>query len=349
MKNNKLVILTCRNKFFGQTRKPWSSIDVQKMMDILQENGFEVEQYDFHEVYNNKIDIKDKTVFYSFSQKENYRQYIKDVVYWLSKHNEIIPSYDLLKCHENKGYQEIFKREIGLNGLSTGYFTSHKEVDFSAQKYPIVLKTSSGTNGKGVFLVKSIDGFKKFFHQLEKPFSLATQLDFFRRKYFRKKKFADYPEFSDQRDLVEYKEYLRLEKNFILQEFVPELSFDYRVLIAHDRYYVMRRSVKKGDFRASGSKIFSFSTIPDRGLLDFSKAIYNKFQTPFLSIDVLFNGKEYFMVEFQALHFGMSVVSKSTGFFSFNTENQWIFMEQKPHITDFFARTMVSYLKELNH
>jgi len=345
MKANKLVILTCRDKFFGQTRKPWTSMDVPKMIEILQENGFEVEQYDFHEVYNKRIDIKGQTIFYSFSQKENYRQYIKDIVYGLSKHNQIIPSYDLLKCHENKGYQEIFKRELGLNGLSAGYYSSLKEVDFSAISYPIVLKTSIGSNGKGVFLLKNNDGFKKIIHNLEENFSLPTRLDFFRRRYFRKKKFAEYPEYSDQKDLVEYKEYLKVEKNFVLQEFVPRLSFDYRVLIAHDRYYVMRRSVKKGDFRASGSKLFKFSTVPDAELLEFSRSVYGKFQTPFLSIDVLFNGKEYFMVEYQALHFGMNVVSKSKGFFICNQDNEWVFEEEKPIIPRFFAQTIISYIK----
>lgn len=347
MKHKNLIILTCRDKFFGQTRKPWTSLDVDRLADIIRSKGYEVELYDFHELINSDADIQGRTIIYAFSQKENYRAYINDIVYHLSRRNRVIPSYELLKCHENKGYQEIHKKEAGLKSLAASYYSSYKEVDFSRLTYPLVLKTTSGTNGKGVYLVKTPEDVPAIIRKLVKNTSVLTQIDFFRRKYFRKKKFPEYPGFSDRKDLEEYKEYLREEQNFILQEYVPGLTFDYRVLIAFDRYYVMKRTVKKGDFRASGSKLFSFDTQPDQRLLDFARSVFEKFDSPFLSIDVVFNGKDHFLIEYQALHFGMSVVMKSAGFFQQSAgSNNWEFTKEKPDAENLFARTFVSYLEK---
>ncbi|MBW6499438.1 MAG: hypothetical protein K0B09_13695, partial [Bacteroidales bacterium] len=306
--------------------------------------SYQVQVYDFHEVVNRPVMIKDKLVFYAFSQKENYRQYIRDVIYHLSKHNKIIPSYDLLKCHENKGYQELYKREIGLQSLNAGYYTSYREVDVDRLVFPVVLKTIKGTNGNGVFLLKNKADFFKVVKKLRNQFDLLTRLDLLRRKYFRKKKFSEYPDFSDRRDYDEYREYLRVEEDFVLQQFVPNLNFDYRVLVACGRYYVMKRSVKNGDFRASGSKLFSFSKVPDQGLLNYARSVYEKFDTPFLSLDVMFDGKNYFLGEFQALHFGMSAMAKSEGFFGLLGGSEWTFVEEKPNLEKIFGQTLVFYL-----
>jgi glutathione synthase/RimK-type ligase-like ATP-grasp enzyme len=347
MKNKELIILTGRNKFFGQTRKPWTSLDMDAIEAILQRNGFDVKVFDFSDVANHKVQLKNETIFYAFSQRENYRNYIQDIVYQLSKNNRVIPSFDLLKCHENKGFQELYKQEIGLHSLRGFYYTSIGEVDREKIVFPVVLKTVQGTNGEGVYLLRNSKDFEKVAGQLVENIGIFTQLDLLRRKYLRKKKFADYPGFSDRKDYEEYKEYIKVETNFILQEYVPDLDFDFRVLVANDRYYVMKRGVKKGDFRASGSKKFSFNKEPDSKLLEFSREIYQKFDTPFLSIDVLCNEKDYFLGEFQALHFGMSAISKSNGWFGLSEQNDWVFHEEKPEIEKVFAHTLISYLQKL--
>ena len=342
--SRELVILTSRNKFFGQTRKPWISLDVGRMIALLEKQGWKVEQFDFHQVVNTPIALRNRIVFYAFSQKDNYRQYINDIIYHLSKDNRVIPSYDLLKCHENKGYQEIYKQAVGLGGLEGQYFTSGDEVDVSQLKFPVVLKTTEGTNSKGVFLVKSQEEFRQVLKKLRNRLGLFQRIDLFRRKYFRKRKFEGYPGHTDRQDYLGYREYLKREQNFILQEYVPGLDFDYRVLAAAGRFYVMKRSVNKGDFRASGTKKFSFSQTPDPALLDFAQAVVEKFDTPFLSLDILFNGKDYYMVEFQALHFGTGVVARSEGYFkSFGSEG-WRFIPEKPELERFFAETLVRYL-----
>lgn len=344
--NRDLVILTSRNKFFGQTRKPWSSLDVEKMAFLLTEKGWKVELFDFHQVVNKPVDLQNRTIFYAFSQKDNQRQYINDIIYHLSKENRVVPSFDLLKCHENKGYQEIYKKTIGLNGLWGKYYTSGQEIETASLEFPLVLKTTQGTNGKGVYLVKDRKGLLQLMKKLRNRLGLGKQIDLLRRKYFRKKKFREYPNFSDRQDYLEYREYVKVEKNFILQEYVPGLDFDFRVLVACDRFYVMKRSVNKGDFRASGSKKFSFSTIPDDALLNYARSVYQAFDTPFLSLDIMYNGQKFFLGEFQALHFGMSVVAQSGGFFNQLQNGSWVFAAEKPDLENLFALTLVHFLNQ---
>lgn len=349
MNPKEIIFITSRNRFFGQTRKPWTSLKTDRIIALIQEQGYLVKQYDFHDIINQEEIIRDKVIIYAFSQKKHYLEYIKDIVYHLSKYNKVIPSYELLLCHENKGYQEILKKEKGLNELKGAYYTSVREIDFSDITFPVILKTTEGSNGTGVYLIQNKEQLKKTRKELQKKFSLPTKLDLFRRKYFRRKKFKDYPDFSNRQDYYEYKEHITQETNFILQEFIPDLSYDYRVLIAFDRYYVSRRDTKPGDFRASGSKLHNPLHEPNDKLLNYARTIYGHFDSPFLSIDVVFDGKNYYMIEFQALHFGQNVIIKTEGYFRKQDTKNWEFIKEKPDLEKIFAVTYVSYLNNLSN
>jgi glutathione synthase/RimK-type ligase-like ATP-grasp enzyme len=347
MKNKKIILLTGNNKFFGQTRKPWVSMDVDKLQYSIREQGFDVEKYSFHEILNQDKDIRNSVIFYTFSQKINRRNYIKDVVCFLNNDSNIlIPSYDLLLCHENKGFQELFKKRIKLSSLSSYYFSSIAELSDYPIRFPIVLKTVDTSNGKGVFLVKSQTELVKIVEKLERQ-NIFTRLDLIRRKYFRRKKsYKNYPDYSNRKDYYQYKDYILKEKNFILQEFVPGLDHDYRVLIFYDKYYVMKRYTKKNDFRASGTKIQEYDIEFDQCLLDYAREVYHKFDTPFLSLDIGFHQNKYYLFEFQALHFGLNVLVKSVGCYT-QDNNNWNFNhnQNKPEIETELANALVKYVR----
>jgi len=169
MKSNTIIILTGNDNFFGQTRKPWVSMDADKMQNIIREHGFDVEKYSFHEILNQRKRIKDSIIFYTFSQKINRRDYIKDLVHYLDDgSNILIPSYDLLMCHENKGFQELYKKRINLTSLNSYYFSSLNELSCYSINFPIVFKTVDTSNGRGVFLVKSTNELVKLIQKLER-------------------------------------------------------------------------------------------------------------------------------------------------------------------------------------
>lgn len=347
MKNNKIILLTGNNNFFGQTRKPWVSMDVDNLQYSIHVQGFDVEKYSFHEILNQDKDIRNSIIFYTFSQKINRRDYIKDVVYFLDNgSNILIPSYDLLLCHENKGFQELFKKRIKLSSLNSYYFSSIEEISDYPIQFPTVLKTVDTSNGKGVFLVKNQTELVKIVEKLERQ-NIFTWLDLIRRKYFRRKKsYKHYPDYSNSKDYYQYKDYILKEKNFILQEFVPGLDHDYRVLIFYDKYYVMKRYTKKNDFRASGTKIQEFDIEFDHRLLDYAREVYHKFDTPFLSLDIGFHNGKFFLFEFQALHFGINVLVKSVGSYTLDDE-KWNFNRNRkqPELESEIASALVKYVK----
>lgn len=340
-----LLIVTGHNGFFGQTRKPWVSMDISKWVRVLEQRGLRVRLLECHQVVNRREPIRDSLVFYPFSQKRNRREYIFDMVEDLANHgNILIPSPDFLRCHENKGYQELYRKTLGLKTLDSVYLSSLREVDSYPLDFPLVLKTTDGSNGKGVYLVRSRRDLERRVRRLEKQ-SLLVRLDLLRRRFFRRKKrYPDYPGYSNRKDYLEYRDYVRKEKNFILQEFIAGLEYDFRILAVFDRFYVMKRHNRRNDFRASGSKRFDFSFEPDPGLLDFAHSVRSAFDTPFLSMDICPHRGSYSLLEFQALHFGTSVISKNTGYHE-RVEGRWRFVPAKPVIEETLAEGLARYIK----
>jgi len=344
MKN---IILLTKNHFFGQTRKPWVSLDYDKMEEILKQDGFEIQQYEFHEILNKNIEIKDSIIFYTFSQKPEIRNYINDVLTYFSNFNNVlIPNLDLLKCHENKGFQELYKRSLDIKSLNAFYFSNILDLKSYEFHFPIVFKTIDGSNGRGVRLIRNN---KELFQTVKKyeRINFFEKLDLFRRKYFRKKRtYEEYPNYCNEKDLIQYSEYIKPSKRFVLQEFIPNLKWDFRVLIVSDRYYITKRYVRENDFRASGAKKFDFNFEPNSQILNFAKNIYLKFDNPFLSIDIAFDGKDCYLLEYQALHFGLNVLVKSKGYYS-NSNEKWILNKKKPEIEEDLMYGLVRYLKKV--
>lgn len=343
-----LTILTGKKNFFGQTRKPWVSIDTELLKNSIAGHGYNVRTLQFHEALNSGEQITDSAIFYTFSQKPDLRNYIFDTVHFLeTRGNKLIPSSDLLRCHENKGFQELYKKERGLHSLTTLYLSTISESENYEFEYPAVLKTTDGSNGNGVFLIRDKDELKTKLNSLRTQ-NLWTKIDLFRRKYLRRKKvYKEYPDYSNKTDFIQYREYVAGEVNYVLQEFVPDLNYDYRVLILGGKFFPMKRFNRPDDFRASGAKKFDFNFNPDEGLLNFSKEVYDKLSTPFLSLDICYDGMKYYLIEFQALHFGITAFIKNNHFFS-NSSGQWIKKEKNGSLEESFADGIVDYLNKLN-
>ncbi len=345
MTQNKIVLLTGYNRFFGQTRKPWVSMDTNAIIKKLTKNGFTVEEYGFHEIINKNIPITDSVIFYTFSQRENLRKYMIDAIRYLDNgSNLIVPSQELLNCHENKGYQELLKKRLNIEGLDGYYFSSKRELAHYKLQFPVVLKLVEGSNAKGVFLVHSREALLKTIEKIEGRTGILTTLDFFRRKYLRKKSFPDFPDYDDRRDYYQYRDYIVPEQRFVLQEYAPELSHDFRVTVFYDHYYVLKRQVRKNDFRASGSKMFDLSSDVDEKLLDYAHGIFHKMNNPHLSLDIGQIGERFVLFEFQAMHFGVRALLKNRGHYG-NIDGKWQFSPSQLSIEEEIALGLVKFLK----
>lgn len=345
-----VIILTGYDHFFGQTRKPWVSINTSALLTELANKGISAKELPFHQVANQQVVIKDSIIFYTFSQRDNLRAYINDVIFFLqSQGNLVIPSVELLRCHENKGFQECLKQSLGIDSLPAQYFSSKRELEHYQIEYPVVLKTITGSNGRGVFLIQNQTQLKAKLKEIEPRLSIWTKLDLLRRKHLRlPKTFQGYEHFDSRNDFEQYRDYITPEQCFILQKFVSGLEFDYRVIVLGERFYVTKRLTRKGDFRASGAKRFTFDFNAPDELLDYARDIFAKFNSPCLSIDVGVKDNQHYLFEFQALHFGINAIVRGKGYYQYSSSG-WKFTHQKTVFESALASALAYHLSKISH
>lgn len=280
----KIYLLTSPNGSFGSAGQSWLKLDIEKIRAELNYPIMIRTILDIDDLTFSKDDI----IIYNSSSDHSVRSYIKDKLFYLSYTNRLIPSYELLMAHENKGFQEVMKKNKGFGNLEGHYLF---DLENQCLPYPTVLKTTQGAGSSGVFLIKD----KRDLFTIKKRFLTHS----FKRKLI-----------SAQRKLKlkpsEYKIYKYSKKKFNLfveQDFIPNLKHDFKVLVFGDRYYVLKRSVKKNDFRASGSGKFDFIE-PPKEVLNFAKQISDVLDNPYLSLDIAQSEKNCHLIEFQATNFG---------------------------------------------
>lgn len=304
-----------------------------------QEN-FDVEIYQFSDIDFRKMNFKDKFVIYTSSEDigYHYKSYIEDVILGLHLQGaHLIPDYKFLRANNNKLFMEILRDitddsnvrslESYKLGVLEDIFKHKSELSKSTNH---VLKTASGAMSKGVSLSNSFDDLYQKARKISKSFNLKSDIKDFIRKYYFKG----------------YKMESRFRNKFIIQEFVPNLKNDWKILVYWDKVYVLKRFVRENDFRASGSGNFVFDKeIPD-GLLDFAYSIRQKFDVPNISIDVCYDGAEFYLIEFQAIYFGTTTIGKSEYFYQ-KSENNWVCIDSKSIIEEVYAESIVKFINNI--
>lgn len=325
----KVYFVTLPDGYFGSSVRAWNSLDIKIISKELIENGFEVIETTIDKIFDKKLSNNDFLV-YTSSDEENIRKYIQDVLYFVKDKCCLVPSYEVLLAHENKGFQDLFRKEHDFGSLDGKY---HFDVDCLPKKYPFVFKTVSGSGSIGVELIKNSSDLNKI-HKAHFKISPKRRLI----NLLRSRHLTSY----------EYKTYSYRHKCFsryVVQEFVPNLTCDYRVLIFGDKYYIMRRDVRENDFRASGSKKFSYTDAP-KEVLDFSKIVYSKINSPYASLDIAFdNNKECSLIEYQGMNFGSSALRNSEGYHQWDLENMsWKYTSKKSHLEEEFSNAIYFHI-----
>jgi len=140
-----------------------------------------------------------------------------------------------------------------------------------------------------------------------------------------------------------YKRESRHRKKFVVQNYVSGMKRDWKVLVFGKKYYVTERIPRRGDFRASGSGLFSHIDQVPKGLLDFACKFYEALNLPFLSMDLGFDGNQFCLIEFQALNFGTHFLDTSPYYFVRNDVG-WQTIEQPSQLEQVFVQGIVDYL-----
>lgn len=285
---------------------------------------------EFNKSYNNQFVIytsQEDTGYY-------YKSFIEDIIYALEMQGAItIPSYKFLRANNNKVMMELLRKLYlpEMYQLQVMCFGTYEELKREINNIPLpcVLKLSEGAGSKSVFFASS------------EAELLGKVKNVARTPYIKE-------EIRDILRLVKYKGYKRkslYRKKFIVQEFIPDLSNDWKVLVFWDKYYVLRRKNRPNDFRASGSGLFSFDETVDPRLLDAAKEIRGIFDVPMISLDLAISKNKVVLIEFQFLYFGTSTLEKSP-YYYVNNNGNWEKILEKSSLEDIYSHSIVSYIEE---
>lgn len=337
---NKIIALQDYKGRFGSKHfsEPYRSGMVKEKL----KNYFAASNYDLEFMYMHKaaLDIqilKDVPVIYTSQEDINYlyKSFIEDVILSLQDAgSNMIPDYKFLRANNNKVFMERLRSSIIPEfGPLAHVFGSLKEIEQIKLQYPVVLKAAEGASGKSVFLVKN-------WRQLQKTIKIINNKDPFKeriREWLRPYK---------------HKGYIRedsFRKKFIVQPFIPNLKNDWKVYIFGKRLYVFKRPILKGrGIKASGggydNYFYGLEAEAPNGLFNYAQNIYERLNLPHISLDIAFDGTNFYLIEFQAVYFGTAGIPYSKGYFK-KDGNKWFFDEDKLEIEKVYADSIIEYLK----
>jgi glutathione synthase/RimK-type ligase-like ATP-grasp enzyme len=315
-----------------------SGLDKKLLSNYFNNFNIPIDFIYYSDIQLSEKSLPDKIFIHDSTEDKGYRykSYMEDIILALElKGALVIPGYHFIHAHNNKVSMELL-RSIYLSDTDNKIISEHFGTLEEFQKrslnfnYPVVIKGAEDAQGRQVLLgtnkyntLKSIKHLNKNIHCFQ---LLKDQI----RKY-------------------KHKGYLtesRYRKKFIIQNFIPNLTCDWKLLIFGDIIYILRRGIPKHDFKASGSKYnygFGSKSTPPEGIFDFALRIFKTFNVPYASFDIAWDEKNFYLLEFQFVSFGSSTHLKSDCYYK-KIDGEW-----KPHykIVDLeylYAYSIYSYL-----
>jgi len=339
MTEKRIILLTdYRGYFYSSVRYKDANMDILLLKKSFAEEGYDLIIHKFAEVDFRSHNFSREFILYQSSEDRDlfYKSYIEDILLGLQLQGAIlIPDFHFFRAHHNKAFMEILRDLSGNDGIKNLHsktFGTFEEFSEALRCFglPAVMKPSSGATSKGVKLVRNYDEGRRYARKLSRSLYPIDALKNFVKCYVRKPYFRK----SNYR------------RKFIIQNYIPNLGNDYKILIYGKKYYVLHRQTRPKDFRASGSGLFKYVENLPEGLLDFAENVFNSFRTPYISLDIGSNDKEFFLFEFQFVHFGTYTIEKSPFYFS-RKNSAWAATYKESVLERELAKSVVSYINGL--
>lgn len=277
-----------------------------------------------------------------------YKEYIEDILLRLTLEGAILlPRFELFRAHHNKVFMELYRTILSeeYNSIQSVVFYGADDLEkklSSSKQFPIVMKTSEGAGSSGVSIAHN----KK---EAVKKAKKMGNIIFYGNYYSRMQKLRHILGRLHMKLKGEY--YIdtpKIQEKMVYQTLIPNLSCDYKVLVFGKKYYLLRRKVRKNDFRASGSGKLEFPeefTDIEREVLTFAKKAYEQLHTPLLSIDIAHDGKKCHMIEFQCLNFGPYTLQFSECYYVQDNYGGWSRLQGNSILEEEMAKAYSEYVK----
>lgn len=319
------------DRYFGQGLPTFKSMSIESMAKGFRNCQFDVELLSFEELSKHKV-VDDATYICGSHQNKQVKEYLDDILD-IKFHNRdnLFPSKTLIKAHDNKGYQGVLAEELSLSYVSQAYYVERKEIDKKS-----VIKAIGGAGSGGVGLVSSTRELSRFIRKITIfDIGLKRLAYLFRSRIYKLLAKGEYS--NEQWD------YYRNRERYVIQDFIEGLDFDYKVLVFFDKVFVLKRSTRKNDFRASGSGIFDFIEVED-SLLDFAISFRKTLSTPYVSLDLIEINGTYSCIEFQAVHFGPYTQMESPWYYEHNGSD-WVKVSNETVLEELVVESIVKKIE----
>ena len=352
----KLIILTDESSAFLVSKadfRNFTSMDVLKISKWFRERDYNVRVCKFSEL-DLSVNYQDFYFLYQTSEAPGafYKRYVEDLVYFLEKQGALVmPCHEYLKAHHNKVFMEFMRMRFGDDALktikSTCYGSWGDALTYN-KGFPAVIKHASSSAGAGVYLAHNRKEYKKYIKKAGRTIIASGLRDLvitsFKNLVKKTIKFL-YPS---------RKGYVQLDTSpvssaLVVQNFIPGLSGDYKVLYFGGKFYCMYRKNRRNDFRASGSGMFF--QVPDNeleGVLDFARMLTLEIDFPIIGMDIGFDGKSYHLIEFQMIDIGTSALQRSKFWHEYQN-GQWVKFEGSSNLEDEFSRSFDYFINRLKN
>jgi len=343
--NKEILILTDYKGVFGSKHfdTPYrSGFDKGLLKKYFKNFGYKVEFIKFSELDLKDLDLKSKIILYTSSEDLNsyYKSYIEDIILSCElKGAFVLPPYKYLRAHHNKVFMEMLRGICNLSdikNIQAFQFGTLEEVlqnkNLRESQYPKVLKLAEGASGENVELVENYNDLIKKIKKICKTKNLYYDL----WDYGRHLKHKGYILESKHR------------KKFVVQDFISGLKNDWKLYVFYDDIFIFYRPIfKRRKFKASGGGYDNYfygaeANAPD-GIFDFALKIRKEFDVPQLSLDIAYDGRSYYLFEFQFLYFGTAGIPYSKEYYSLEN-NKWVEKKMCYDQEFFYSKSICKYL-----
>ncbi len=340
LKMKKIFFITDYKGYFGSKYYAYpyrGGMDKALLTGFLRERGYEALFVSAVREELEKHDLSSGVIIFGSHQDHGlyYKGYLEDLAVALEASGySVCPSPTLIRAHENKVFFEMlrhFRTDAPFRQVRSWWYGSYEEFREAAGEmpYPLIIKSPDGSMSRGVSLARNRREAEKTARKKMRTASIRPAI----RDIARQLRHRNYVRESWKR------------KKIVVQEFIPGLKNDYKVLVYGNKYYVLFRKIREGDFRASGQGLLEYRReLPD-GLLDFAEKCFNAFNAPQASFDIGNDGTEFYLFEAQYVCFGTYTIENSPYFFT-KGSGGWDCIERKSGLEEEFAESLAWYLEK---
>lgn len=262
--------------------------------------------------YDNDIikQVEDCDAFMWHHHHANYRDalFAKQLLYSLQMAGKkVFPDFNTCWHFDDKVGQKYLLESIGAPLVPSYVFYSKQDAIKWIEKttFPKVFKLRGGAGASNVKLVHSRSEARNLVNKaFGRGFSQFNRFGYLKDRYkkYRAGKDSFIGVIKGLMRLIVPTEFAKMhsrEKGYIyFQEFIPDNNFDLRIVVVGDKAFGLKRLVRKGDFRASGSGniIYDKSQI-NEDCVKIAFDVAGKLRSQSVAFDFVFDGIKPLIVE----------------------------------------------------